>query len=68
MIEPFPRYIGSPTNEFYAFNMTMSSKHLVVSGYFTGDDTLGNVGYYYPFFAIYELEPVIKFSSAHFLS
>jgi hypothetical protein len=46
----------------------MSPNYLVVSGYFSGDDTLGNVGYYYPFFAIYELEPVFKFSSAHFVS
>ena len=48
--------------------MTMSYNYLVVSGYFSGDDILGNVGDNYPFFALYELEPVIKFTSAHFLS
>jgi hypothetical protein len=48
--------------------MTMSSKYLVISGFFYGDDILGKVGYYYPFFALYELEPVFKFTSFHFLS
>jgi hypothetical protein len=48
--------------------MTISYKYLVLSGFFTGGDGLGMDNSNYPFFAIYELEPVFKFTGFHYLS